>query len=138
MTERGDCSNYFYGQLPAFFKVLGTGLQSQMFSALRSIFSKLGQWERTSACWHCPRPSPGGAASQLAISFGERLAETSIYHGPSWSCKRKKKKKKNEEPPSLPTTHPHHTPISSSKMGSWEKSSGDRELQSLANSEPVG
>ena len=39
MAERGDRSNCFYGQLPAFFKVLSTGLQSQMFSALRSIFS---------------------------------------------------------------------------------------------------
>lgn len=43
MSERGDRSDYFYGQLPAFFKVLSTGLQSQMFSALRSIFSTSGQ-----------------------------------------------------------------------------------------------
>lgn len=31
MAERGDCSNYFYGQLPAFFKVWGTAYNLKCF-----------------------------------------------------------------------------------------------------------
>lgn len=76
MAQRGDCSDGLYGHLPALLKALGTGLQSQMFSVLRSIFSKLGQWEIALACVHCPCPPRGGAASQIAISFGARLDET--------------------------------------------------------------
>lgn len=68
MAEKEDCSSYVYGQVPAFSKVVDTGLLSQSFSVLPSIFSKLGQREVTSPCVHCPRSPPGGAASQTAIS----------------------------------------------------------------------